>query len=947
MAKQNGIDILCDAARGAGSDMLLSSIFSLAGAAESGPRGVKRVAVDGSPSSLSSSTTSKNVAVASHVCHQCRRVYERADHLTRHIRSHENARQYQCSRCPKRFNRADLLTRHESTHDREIEGGGRTIIRRNDRTSAACANCATSKSKCDDQKPCSRCRSKGLTCAPSQKNSHQFRTSTSASAEDPSHRLADHFEGNANAIVNPATFSSTSVVNSGPMMMATDQMDTASYGMPMSIPMPSNGYAMTVRPAMSSLAAHPSAPTRQGVHGPGLSDVLSAAVPHPMMHVIPDDLIYFNPMHNFSQQDMDFTAWDLDFDTFAIPRFESHGPSPQSTRTGSSQTANRTYQDSTRRHAAFKRSPWLWDPEPTDYVRRDTEGLHLNEDVLSHPPALDGFLERPINKLRMSKATRDRLFSIVVAENKDPARVPSFPSLELLNYLMQAHFVHDEYQCDSWVHAASFNPETCLPELLACAIANGASFIANSSVWQFGLGMQEVVRQRLSTVFESCNSNTRRLECLQAYMLQLDIGIWSGFKRKTELAESFLQPLMTMLRRAGVFMAPADSPDIVPLASDSTEVLEMKWQKFVARESYKRLVLHLFCHDVQSSVSLQKNPLMSFTELAFSLPAARDLWMAPSAQAWREAYLAKRPLLPNQPPLARVSEVMHCLNILDDVIEYVDADLCYMAVENGFWGQIAAYREGVKFYQHGGLSKQNSTHRLWLKSQHQELYRDLGEFSSAVINTARKPAINLAIAAQLFMMVLHVSLDDLQRFAGKAGEEEAGRASLALEEGWARTPDSRYAVWHAGQVLRNARLLPPTSLKGFNAMAVYFATLALWVYGILGCGNGDGDAGDGAHRDLPTVVLDSEESREVQAFLQLSRGTPGLMHGRFAEPLSDPGLVLANARDLYRDNFPVRSEPLPPLVESLGTLLRDLGSANSGRVSSGGSESESGSLREG
>ncbi|KAK3336192.1 hypothetical protein B0T19DRAFT_408804 [Cercophora scortea] len=921
MAEQNGIDILCDAARGAGSDLLLSSsIFPLVGTAESGPRGVKRGAVDGSPSLVS--TTSKNATSASHVCHQCRRVYERADHLTRHIRSHENARQYQCSRCPKRFNRADLLTRHESTHDREIEGGGRTIIRRNDRTSAACASCAASKAKCDDQKPCSRCRSKGLMCAPSQKNAQQFRTSTSASEDPSSHlRLADHFEANANA--NPAAaFSSSSVVNPGPMVLAaSDQMANASYGMPM----PSNGYAMTVRPAMSSLAGNPNM-------------VLPAAVPHPMMHGIPDDLIYFNPMHNFSQQDMDFTSWDLDFDTFAIPRFDSHGPSPQSTRTGSSQTANRTYQDSTRRHAAFKRSPWLWEPEPTDYVRRDTEGLHLNEDVLSHPPALDGFLERPINKLRMTKATRDRLFSIVVAENKDPARVPSFPSLELLNYLMQAHFVYDEYQCDSWVHAASFNPDTCLPELLACAIANGASFIANSSVWQFGLAMQEVVRQRLATVFESCNSNTRRLECLQAYMLQLDIGIWSGFKRKTELAESFLQPLMTMLRRAGVFMAPADSPDIVPLASDSAEVLEMKWQKFVARESYKRLVLHLFCHDVQSSVSLQKNPLMSFTELAFSLPAARDLWMAPSAQAWRDTYLAKRPLPSNQPPLARVSEVMHCLNILDDVVEYVDADLCYMAVENGFWGQIAAYREGVKFYQHGGLSKQNSTHRLWLKSQHQELYRDLGEFSSTVIANARKQATNLAITAQLFMTVLHVSLDDLQRFAGKAGEEEAGRASLALEDGWVSTPDSRYAVWHAGQVLRNARLLPPTSLKGFNAMAVYFATLALWVYGILGCGNGDGDTGDGAPRDLPTVVLDREESREVHAFLQLGRGTPGLTHERFAEPLSDPGLVLANARDLYRDNFPVRSEPLPPLVESLGTLLRDLGSANSGRASRGASE---------
>lgn len=29
-------------------------------------------------------------------------------------------------------------------------------------------------------------------------------------------------------------------------------------------------------------------------------------------------------------------------------------------------------------------------------------------------------------------------------------------------------------------------------------------------------------------------------------MLTLDVGIWSGFKRKMEIAESFLQPLLTV-----------------------------------------------------------------------------------------------------------------------------------------------------------------------------------------------------------------------------------------------------------------------------------------------------------------------------------------------------------------------------------------------------------------
>lgn len=135
----NGIDILCDAA---GSDML-NSLYS--------PPEVPKEPAQHPPQQLGKRklSTSDTSPSSIHVCHICKRVYERADHLTRHLRSHENARPYQCSRCPKRFNRADLLTRHETTHDRDNAGKGRTFIRRSDRAAEACLNCAASKSKCE------------------------------------------------------------------------------------------------------------------------------------------------------------------------------------------------------------------------------------------------------------------------------------------------------------------------------------------------------------------------------------------------------------------------------------------------------------------------------------------------------------------------------------------------------------------------------------------------------------------------------------------------------------------------------------------------------------------------------------------------------------------------------------------------------------------------------
>jgi len=90
-------------------------------------------------------------------------------------------------------------------------------------------------------------------------------------------------------------------------------------------------------------------------------------------------------------------------------------------------------------------------------------------------------------------------------------------------------------------------------------------------------------------------------------MIGLDIGLWSGFKRKMEIAESFAQPIIIvselplrilnsndvycgqMLRRAGAFAPVANQPSTDPRLEDSEAVLESKWRKWAERESFKRL----------------------------------------------------------------------------------------------------------------------------------------------------------------------------------------------------------------------------------------------------------------------------------------------------------------------------------------------------------------------
>ena len=214
---------------------------------------------------------------------------------------------------------------------------------------------------------------------------------------------------------------------------------------------------------------------------------------------ITDDINFFNPVHTYFQ-DIDFTSFDLNFDAFVIPPADANGPSPGAFSIDSSKASGRhTARDASRRHAAFKRSPWLWEPEAQDYVSREKQGLHVNEESINSATTFN-LVDTPSYRPKMSLATRDRLFAMIISEHKDASRVPSFPSLDLLNYLLHADLTYAEHMCDDFFHAPTFNPEETLTELLACVIASGATFISVPAIWQFGYAMQEVVRVRMERV---------------------------------------------------------------------------------------------------------------------------------------------------------------------------------------------------------------------------------------------------------------------------------------------------------------------------------------------------------------------------------------------------------------------------------------------------------------
>lgn len=159
------------------------------------------VVVEQSPESMQSpytNTESEN-GKSPFACNVCNRSYRRVDHLARHYRSRKCERttpEYHTDHRNRHARKAlrlqymrqgiledvkislylqsgglvltffrDLLKRHSIGHnDRKDPRRYQTSAPQLARVAQACTACASSKLKCGNQKPCQRCRQRGIAC---------------------------------------------------------------------------------------------------------------------------------------------------------------------------------------------------------------------------------------------------------------------------------------------------------------------------------------------------------------------------------------------------------------------------------------------------------------------------------------------------------------------------------------------------------------------------------------------------------------------------------------------------------------------------------------------------------------------------------------------------------------------------------------------------------------
>ena len=433
-------------------------------------------------------------------CHLCGRAYQRTDHLNRHLKNHENLRPHKCLQCPMRFNRADLLRRHRSSHDRQSPTRPRGDLVRprgscRERAAAACIACISSKTKCQDEKPCIGCQRRQIECESSPNTTLLRQQSTQLTTVANSEDVGDSSHGR---LVSPQQHMSgqMSQVN----VPASNGVDYAVF---------SNQPPNIVQQAQSHHLApdfHDDADVANNMNRTfDLFDDPQVAYVDGDYQL--DQGLSFMPRDAYLSQDIDFGLWDIDLEgvELAYQDFEHDQLDQGPVHLAETGQCN-AFKTVSRRSTAFRQSTWIWTPTKNDQAMNDQNNLQLDEESIPSilTPSLCTIDADEFASCFTTAAKRNQILGILYTIRRDSIRFPSLPSLALLNKIIQVYFVTSNCWIDHMVHAASFDGAKALSQLLLAIIAAGSTLISASAIWKMGLALQEVVRHTVGE-FVSCD----------------------------------------------------------------------------------------------------------------------------------------------------------------------------------------------------------------------------------------------------------------------------------------------------------------------------------------------------------------------------------------------------------------------------------------------------------
>ncbi|KAI1368727.1 hypothetical protein F5Y08DRAFT_227730 [Xylaria arbuscula] len=874
-------------------------------------------------------------------CADCKRRYSRPEHLARHIQTHTLGKRFLCQVCGKAFARADLLKRHAANHDND---GDSTKKRRridaspgSGRVSHACRQCASARVKCEEIKPCQRCQKKGLNC---------IYTGTEAGSAVALHLLHTSLDAQHSSHTPSASSSPLQINPATPHDQRPTQQETT---------LSTTNEAREIIPSTDIKPEQGQFPTPDAISEPNQYTYENAYATnngvdmgHQPFSDFLRDVLYAQSLDasrlaeaqglavlDFCD-DNSYELNEMDFGMLDHWNLDGMSERPAVTQAATPQTDDSTVDMTQMRRKLVKiwtGSPWRWIPDKRDHGYSEHGNLPLpcrdsmNQQFQERHRQVDRVI-----KDKLDSSSRDKILAVVLGACGDDTMkmrvAASFPSADIMDTLLHLFLASHLCSVSGWIHFGTFVLNSQWPEWLVTAAAAGAIMTPIPTLRKFGFAIQEAVRLVLPSRFEKNNTGIANLGLVQTLVLEQDISLWSGNRRKMEICECHLLIPITMMRYRGRFQR-CSYPALIVNENDQGDVLEEKWKSWYEAESWKRLVFHCYTRDAQASMTTLANPLMSYAELTLPLPEAKELWFAKSALEWKQEYLARSTGQTKRPP--SLGDLLRDVNLLAGNYRRLDSQFAISIYLHAFWNLIFEWRQLSAVHRSNPFQNNSQTGpNLILKSRHQELCKGLSSFQLVTADWHASFSAQEALLLNLVLMNLHVSLDDLQLFAGKEGEDQARRVYPILQQ-WSESTEARQALWHAAQILRQAKMFPSGHLKQFYAVGVHHAALALWTYAVVTRATRNQSF---INNPNEVIYIDGLETTEVHRFIEFGSGRPTIRGVRFDDSrqsseagLEDPRACMEISEEILRTNFNTGQEPLPPMVENLCHLIKQLGGA--------------------
>ncbi|KAL1900755.1 hypothetical protein Cpir12675_000768 [Ceratocystis pirilliformis] len=547
----------------------------------------------------------------------------------------------------------------------------------------------------------------------------------------------------------------------------------------------------------------------------------------------------------------------------------------------------------------------------------------------------------------------------------------SFPSLEALDGFAYIYLSESLQSLSNFIHFPTLKFSSQSPHWIASIIAYGAVLIPLPTARRFGFAVQESVRISNRILVESKINKSLDLDLFQATVILQDLAMWSGNRATMSTADSHIAFPVSILRYQRKYQR-LSYPIILVHPDDYGKVLESKWRQWSQQESWKRLVYHSVIKDAEVSTMATTTPRVSYEELNLPLPESKDLWLAKTATEWKELYLkcwsGQTSKLPSAVDLLKdVSLLTNYLGRLDIQLS-VSIYLSGSATLSHQYHQLCGIQCSRPFVTRNLAGR---SHNL-LNERHQELCKELRDFQQLSFQWGPQNALLVQqnVMLHLQLMQLHISINDVYLFTGREGEDQIRNSYVILRQ-WTRSTEAREALWHAGQTLRYAKMLPPGTMKDFWCITVVQAGLAFWVYGIITKASkkpqeNHSDSNSAAHledgdmrlRDnfVPHIpgcyvneplFLDGENNTAVMRYLSMGQGQPFIRGPAPRNPSGgdsnsnamlqaspeDPRACIGLLYNIMMDNFGWDIGRVPLLVHNMVNFMKRL-SAIAARVHS-------------